>query len=177
MQRFKTELTVREKMGVSQDLFAVYLGINRAQYSMYESGVRELPDEAHTKNIALALLLLKETLPTQNYLDAEEALQEKAAKAIAKRYSLVEVKLLKAKLELEAMENRRQQCLTAMIAVSHLLPNIPAGEEGRGDRLSLELMEALAKQKLRSCSKKAQALLQLKIDVLEFEMGKLGEMM
>ncbi len=177
MQRWKKELTVRERMGVSQDLFAAYLGVTRGLYSMYEADIRELPHEAHMKNIALVILLQKETAPTQNYVDAEQEVDEKIARLLARRLRVIEVKLLKAQMEMETMKTRQQQCLTAMLAVSHLLPNIPAGEEGKGDRLALELIEALAKQKLRSCGAKAQALLQLKIDLMQFEINRLVEMM
>ncbi len=177
MKRRKTELSTREILGLSQDHLALYLSVSRAHLGMYESGLRFLPHEASMKMMEIDKLVYINPIVTQNFVDANEAQKEVLLKTIKQMRLKCQVNLQRAKNKMDLLKKREQECKTAMMVVIELLPHVTADEKGRVDKELLEMMEILAKLKLDDCGAKAQALQKLKIEVLEFEMEKLGEMM
>jgi transcriptional regulator with XRE-family HTH domain len=99
----------RDQLGLSQEMMAVYLAINKSQLSMYELGKRELPNTALTKLAELAVFLNQnketEALPTE--AQAEQELKLKTF--LDSQIKDLEYKQLKEERLLEAMQKKHIQ--------------------------------------------------------------------
>lgn len=166
------EKTIREYFGWSQEQLSFYLGISRSLVKLAEAELRSLPTAADLKLARLQLFMLGK--------DATGKALPKAAKAappakvdgkkLLRQASRNEVLAEKTQQQLADMQQRYQQAQNSMALFQHLQPTVFAAtdEEGKKDKVWLELIEAKAVVLLRRNGPEAQVMLQWRIDCYQF---------
>jgi len=167
---------IREDLGQTQDVFAFYLGVSRALLAKHETGQRSLPTAAMLKLVTIVRQMTTDMPST--LIDAETQKQSMQAKnkllAQARKYDVLAAI---ATYKLEAMRERHIQCFKALQVSTNLLDSLPESREAEHDKLSLELMQLVARKKIRSCGPEAQALLQLEADGFSYQAERARAMM
>ncbi len=165
---------LREKFGLTQEQFAIYLGVTRSHLSMAEKAARSLPTKALLKLAALEKSLHSRT-PHQT---AQLQKLRNADAARIRRYAKKCMALVaEQKNRLAALQAGYQQCLQVMLAAGHLRRQLPPGDAGKKERLWLEVLETQTLEKMQSCSYAAQVILQLRISALEQEATQSARML
>ena len=167
-----TEKTVRDYFGWSQESLAFYLGVSRSLVKLAEAGERSLPSAASIKLLQLLLFTLgKDAVGKPLSVTAAETSPLKSdGKKLLRQASRYKLLAFKTEQQLEDMQQCYQQAQNSMALFQHLQPRVFAAtsEEGKSDKLWLELIEAKAVVQLRRNGPEAQAMLQWRIDCYQF---------
>lgn len=158
----RSELSTREKIGVTQQAFAEFLDVSISQLSMAEIHQRSLPTEAllTISQIDICLLHAPESVDIDN-----------DTKPLEKRYKDCLLQIATAQRKLEKLKQQYQQCCNAITVAQNLPAKLPQATPAQ--LLWLELLANDATQKLSTCGKAQQQLLQVKITALENEAAAL----
>ena len=159
------EKTLREFFGISQQDFATYLSVSRSMLSMVEVGERELPGAASVKLATLVSLVYGKGGLAEQPIELPP-LTAAEKKMLAQKAADCEWEAEKLRRQLTAMKEVYAQALRALALCTKMLPNTPADEQHKRERLTLEIIQDEAEKKIRNNSPGAQALLQWKIDGL-----------
>ncbi len=170
IKKYKHADTLRDKIGMSQEEMALFLGISRSSLSMSECDERTLSVAAIIKEKQLGEALASEEQPPSMKTANEVGIPE-LAKDMQKRIAecQYEIKYLERKLG-----QIRAECAKVMNGVKVsgiLLAKLPNTETAKTDRISLEAMEAEAMRRLYKCGQAAQIKLQFRMEVLTFELN------
>ena len=168
---------IRQQLGMSQELMASFLGIGRPTLALAETGKRSLP--------TAALIKLNQLLhiPNQSNLAPSAKALAMLAKQDAKQRAQANRKMtsiqLKAKLlqqELTLMQQAYSQCSKALHTSAYLLPRLTNTQADKLDKDVLQLLELQSLQKLQHCGPTAQALLAIRINLLNLEAEGLAKL-
>jgi len=171
-----TVKTIREGLCQTQEVFAFYLGVSRALLAKHETGQRSLPTTAMLKLAAIVQQMTTD-MPSA-LIDAETQKQSMQAKnKLLAQARKNDVLAAIATHKLEAMRERHLQCVKALQVSTNMLNTLPEGGAAEQGKLSLELMQLIARKKLRSCGQEAQALLQLEADGFLYQAERARAMM
>ena len=162
---------------MSQALFASYLGLGRPTLALVETDRRSMPDAAMMK---LGLLLkvtgtvklnpsAKATVTLQKQSQNDRSLINKHAYKCSMQAELLVYKLNDMKLQY-------QQCMKALQVSAHVLANITNTAADKLDKETMQLLELETLRKLQRCGPGAQAMLALKIKVLNYEADQAGKL-
>ncbi len=175
-----TEKIVREYFGWSQEHLAFYLSVSRSLVKLVEAGERSLPLAAFTKLTHLYLFTVGKDaagklLPKTAETTAPTKSDNKKLLRQATRHRLLADK---AEQQLADMQQRYQQAQNSMALFKHLQPTVFAAtdEEGKNDKVWLELIEAKAVVQLRRAGPATQAMLQWKLDCYRFAAERAKEL-
>lgn len=162
-------LLFRQQLQISQNDFAVYLGVTRTHLSMVEIGERDLPTEALIKLTRLTTLFTKtaeqKSLPLIATEMAEEKntlkeyLQQRAAE------NLYRVKHLQKKLE--AMQLNYKNALVALHSIRKIKNGLADIKENKKDLLWIAAIEPVLQQKIKLNGLVEQKNLEIKIMQLQ----------
>jgi transcriptional regulator with XRE-family HTH domain len=168
---------IREELGMSQELMAGFLGIGRPTLALAETGKRILPTAALIKLNQLLHIPIESNLAHSAKAIATMAKQAGKQKAEANK-KMAKLKL-QAKLLQRQLKNMQQaygQCNKALQTSAYILPRLNNTQADRLDRDTLQLMEMLALKKAQHCSPATQALLALRINLLNMEAEELAKL-
>ena len=166
----------REGMGMGQAEMAAYLGISRTLLSMVELGERLLPTTAHLKLYPLETALDNATAPAGKSAQAIQQQLQKQLDQLGKRAARCTIKANMLELTLTSMVEQYNQCLKALGASAQVIDGLGNGTVHKRDRSLMQLLEARALGQLKNCGLGAQALLQLKIQLLRDEVEGIGKL-
>jgi hypothetical protein len=116
----KSDATIKNRSGLTQQEMAILLKIPVSQWSMYKSGLRGIPAEA-TKKLNSLLLHLKEEKDIseeRRIFEKEEA--QKSQPQLQQDYRSVLVKLRRVTKKISALENIRNECFAALASATYL---------------------------------------------------------
>lgn len=136
---------IKSVLGLTQEEMAQVLGITKSQWSMYKSGLRDIPLEA---KIQLGLLLKgtqdKQLLHQYQIVRKNELTQMlyKLKKDIAK----VQFKLLCLDKEIKIVENQRSEIFAALKTASYL--ELRKEQSALAETIKVRVMKALVKNDL-----------------------------
>lgn len=167
---------IREELGISQQQLADYLGVSRALLSLAEMNERSLPAAALIKAGEIELVLKsKKTSPKLKQFTNKQttALQ----KMLQQRRKDCVYELSVAKKKLDKMKLQYQQAANALSVANSLLNTVSNDAKRKMDKLWLEILEDDTLKKMQSFGEAAQMKLQLKIELLEFELTALSAKM
>ncbi|MDB5203299.1 MAG: hypothetical protein JWQ27_2708 [Ferruginibacter sp.] len=176
MQPLLTIASLRQRFGLSQETLAEYLNTTRSHLSLVEKYNRPLSNTSILKLAQLegccayAFDRRKTKEPPTNLSSAEESIL----------HGDLTLRLLNGKKCLAMLLKKLQQMATQYDQVNQwhtvaglLKQELPAANPGR-EWHWLNQQQSLAEQQMAGCNGYAQAALQLKIDLLQAEMGVLG---
>ncbi len=158
----KSELSTREKIGVTQQAFADFLNVSISQLSMAEIHQRSLPTQALLTISQIDICLLQPSIEIE---------EENSVRLLEKRYKTCLLQIESAKRQLKKLKQQYQQCINAITVTTHLPKALTQATPAQ--LLWLEILANDAKQKLTTCGKAQQQLLQIKITALETEAAAL----
>ena len=159
---------LREKLGFSQEHFAIYLDIERGLLSMVEIGKRELPAAALMKLSSLEQHISQKTLPNNdNLVLSEQQHQKNGLENFLKQHQeLVQqkVKILQKKLKsIETNYNNAMQLLQFVRRQQQLIDPI----KNKKDVLWLSVTEAMTLEKISNNNLVLQKKIQLEMDAIQ----------
>jgi transcriptional regulator with XRE-family HTH domain len=154
--------TTREKIGVTQQAFADFLGVSISQLAMAEIHQRILPTQVLITISQIDICLLQ--APAD--IDGDNNI-----KLLDKRYKDCLLQIATAQRKLEKLRQQYQQCFNAITVAQNLPSKLPQATPEQ--LLWLELLANDATQKLSTCGKAQQQLLHVKIIALETEAAAL----
>lgn len=161
-------LALRARYGLSQAQLAEYLSVSRAQISMTEQGRRALPTAAWNKLLPL--------LPVLNApaVRAASALDEASRTALQARLRSCTHEAARLRQELQHLRTKAGSYQAVLQELVPLLrPLAVSSESGQKKQEAwLALREEEARQEVARSGPAAQALLELRIDALEYEAGQ-----
>lgn len=158
----KGELSAREKIGVTQQAFAEFLNVSMSQLSMAEIHQRSLPTQALLTISQIDICLLQAS---------ERVDEDNDTKSLEKRHKDCLLQITTTQRKLEKLMQQYQQCCNAISVAQNLPSKLPQATPAQ--LLWLEILATDATQKLTTCSKAQQQLLQVKIAALETEAAAL----
>ena len=159
---------LREKLGFSQEHFAIYLDIERGLLSMVEIGKRELPTAALMKLSSLEQYISQNSVPeNDNLILLEQEHQKSELESYLKQHQeLLEqkVKILHRKLKsIETNYNNAIQLLQFVRRQQQLIDPI----KNKKDVLWLSVTEAMTLEKISNNNLVLQKKIQLEMDALQ----------
>ena len=182
MKRRRPE-TFREKLSITQQYFAEYLGISRPLLSLYEKGLRNLPSAAALKLAKLELTYYqsqqaktKKTIaPLHPYLQKHS---DKTKKAMEYHAETCNYKKQLAQRQLDSMIKEYAKATELLVLLDRLSNAVGRRPDGGGknketsiDHLWIEVQKNEALKKMIRHGDASQAKLQAKIQSLEAEAG------
>jgi hypothetical protein len=146
---------------------------------MSETNKRSLPTWPSMKLAAIEICLNKPGMEDTVAETAQEK-QEANNKELKRRHAQCGLSIFRAKTQLEKMQQQYQTCLN-MLHVAKWMPTVlptilPISEQKPHDLEWTELYARVASSKMDTCSIAKQQLLQIKIDILQYELDKIGEL-
>lgn len=134
---------------------------------MAEIGRRRLPDAAEVKIMAIQRHMLHRTSrPVDRELKRQSELTQNTLRTLAQRYN---AHAAAAALRLEAMRASHEKCQKVLQVTTGLLSEIPAGAEGKKQRLWLEALHNTTLKKIRHCGIHKQCHLQLQVEGFSYQ--------
>lgn len=116
----KYDTSIKNQLGLIQEEMAMALLITISQWSMYKSGMRNIPIEAENR-MADMLLHAQEgnkiSKARQKLVTAET---EKAQQQLQQDYRSVQLKLQRVAKKISILENTRSECFAALEAAAFL---------------------------------------------------------
>jgi|GEM_PF-2470747 len=177
--RYFKNTSVRTQLGITQENYVSYLMGNRSMLAMYENNKRSLPHEAFMRNGAVELSLAR----PETAVATEAAEQEQRAAAIqvlTRRRAICSATITKLQIQLTKMKEKYQHCLNlvrvGITAPTILLEIYPQNDRYEKDKANLENFGRCGKDDMEYCGIGQQQLLQLKIEALQFEVDRIGDM-
>ncbi|MBX0292613.1 helix-turn-helix transcriptional regulator [Hymenobacter sp. HSC-4F20] len=161
-------LALRTRYGLSQAQLAEYLSVSRAQVSMAEQGRRVLPTTAWSK--LLPLLHVLEAPATS--AGTPTALDDASRTALQRRLRDCTHEATRLRQELAHMRAKASQCQAVLRELVPLLRPLATAGAARKEEAWLALREEEAQQEVARSGPAAQALLELRIDALDYEAGQ-----
>ncbi len=164
---------VREFYGISQELFAAYLGITRSHLSMAEIGKRDISGKANiiVSHLYLALLQSKEATADaklkSSLQEQKKKLTDKADKLLRNR----EYYLTRAKMNLEELQSGQVKSTKIIDSLTTLMQS-----DKLQDKRMMEIINIQARRMQDNTSEVYQLELQLKIRGLEAEIEYLKDL-
>jgi len=152
--------TTREKIGVTQQVFAEFLNISLSQLAMAETNKRNYPVQALHIVSQIDICLLEPSAE----IDTD-------TKPIEKRYKTCLLQIETAQRKLEKLLHQYQQCCNAITVANNLHKSLPQATPAQLQWL--KILATDAQQELNSCGKAQQQLLQVTITTLEAEAAAL----
>lgn len=116
----KKDATIRNLFGLSQEEMAMFLGISRGQWAMFEIGQRDLPSAANIKFSIILSHLYNVKQPSEESQLVLKEEQEKRQEWLKREKSNLEYKKYMLERKILAIENKREQCYAALEVVSYL---------------------------------------------------------
>lgn len=167
---------IREELGISQQQFANYLGVSRALLSLAEMQERSLPTAALIKvgEIELALQSKKPSPKQKQFTNKQTTVIQKM---LQQRLKDCVYELSVAKKKLDKMKLQYLHAANALSVAANLLNTVSNDKKRKMDKLWLEILEDETLKKIQSFGEVAQLRLQLKIELLEFELKSLSAKM
>ena len=165
--------TFREKIAVSQQYMAQYLGISRPLLSLYEKGLRSLPTEALLKLSALELAFhqlqqVKNKKPAPVHPNQQKH-ADKTKKMMEQHSATCRYKQKLAQRELDKMVKEHTK-LNGLLALLDKLTTAGSKTKTRKfDQLWIEMRKNEAHEKMLLFGNASQAKLQAKIETLDAE--------
>ncbi len=173
--------SARTKLGLSQEKYMTYLLVGRGVLAMYESNnTRNLPFAAGMRHGAIEVCLAKPETATAT---RETELQQEGAavQVLTKRRTECLYLVTNAQAQLARMQEWYQQCLNRVrvgaAAPAILLEIFPQNDRYEEDKECLESFGRTGKYDMEECGIGQQQLLQLKIEALQFEADRIGQML
>ncbi len=150
------EFNARHQLGCTQMEMATYLLIDRAQYGMYESGLRALPGKALERETEL-LLQLNNPLPETNAYSLFMENQQKGLKEYFQR-QLEDLDLL-IRAQERKLASLEKEFITRIEAIKNLarIQFDPNGKNYSVNQTWVDLMLNLRKLEIDKCSVVKQA--------------------
>ncbi|MCG2610133.1 hypothetical protein LZZ90_01280 [Flavobacterium sp. SM15] len=116
----KTDATLKNILGLTQEEAAYLLGIERGLWSMYVSGKRALPLAA-TQQLTVLLKHLQESKgKSKQSEEITKAEQKKMQEQLQQDYLKVQVKHYKVDKQISTIENIRAECFAALEVAAFL---------------------------------------------------------
>lgn len=119
-QQMKNTDNIKSKLGLTQEEIGMLLGIGKGTWSMYDSGLRDLPLSAE-KQLIILLSHLQHTkessLEKQKFLAAE---QEKTQGWLKQEHSKLQYKEQLLNRQLLDIESKRTKCFAALELIHSL---------------------------------------------------------
>ena len=153
---------LRNYYGLSQANLAIYLSVSVSLLKMVEQGKRELPAPAAIKLTRLQSHAFGTPKPKGKQpnpplaADTDKRILKELQNYIRRYENLVR----KNELLLTNMQAREQKAMHCQQLIQQLLHELHPGEEGKKDKIWLELLELEVKDELKLYGAAAQALLQ-----------------
>jgi transcriptional regulator with XRE-family HTH domain len=174
----KNPQTLRNKLGLSQDEMAFYLGITRSQVNMLEQNQR-LPSTAVLQREAwLEIEIIK---PNKNISATVQQQMQQFNKKQRDKLSKLKTKYLQlctaAQRRLTKMEEIYQQALLLLQVIAGLRTNTQLLQSDNAITVWLDATERTALQKLKKNSLAEQAILKAKIKALTAQSNELTAFM
>ena len=171
MRRRRNTTALAARLGITQELLSIFLGVGRTSITMFELGVRPMPDEGSFKISMMMHAFHSDRKPAslENY-EAKESAQ--VCEMLEKSIKINEGKLLGLQIKLrKCCENYTREA-NGLRTAGLLLENPPPfSESPDADKKWLQNMEADAWYRMQRYGKDVQVRLQLKMEVLEFEIA------
>jgi hypothetical protein len=173
MKKYRSEPTVRQQLGITQEEYAVFLQTRVVQLAMYEIDQRQLSGKALLKNGLVAICLEKKESSERN-ATALAVQQQQAVAQLQKRIKKCNWLITRQEHKLAKLEVAAATCYNVMQVVGFMqeteaavLPN--ANTLSSGDYEWLDLFGHIAMTKLETCGLAAQQTVRLKINALKYE--------
>ncbi|TRX21941.1 helix-turn-helix transcriptional regulator [Flavobacterium franklandianum] len=99
----------RNQLGLSQEMMAIYLAINKSQLSMYELGERELPNTALTKLATLAVFFDQNKGSEAEQTEVQKDQELKLNEFLTLQIKDLEYKKLKEQRRLDKIQKKYKQ--------------------------------------------------------------------
>ncbi|GGG44791.1 helix-turn-helix domain-containing protein [Hymenobacter glacieicola] len=160
--------TLRARYGLSQAQLAEYLSVSRAQVSMAEQSRRVLPPATWAKLLPL-MAVLETPTTTSEAATALDAPSRAALQGRLRDCTHEATRLRQELVQLRARAIRHQAVLRELLP---LLRPLAEASDAPKDLAWLALREEESLQEVERSGPAAQALLELRIDALEYEAGQ-----
>ena len=157
----KNKEVLKNRIGLSHEEAAIYLGISCGQWSMFVSGKRELPTNAMQKLAPLLRYLHDEKPVSVIKQEVDKAELENLQHKLQQDYLNVKIKLYRLNKKISTIENIRTECFAALDTLEFLKKT----EETK--TFLIDGIRLGAKQRLKQHSLYALTELQLKKESLE----------
>jgi transcriptional regulator with XRE-family HTH domain len=155
--------SLRSQLSLTQQQMATLLGVNRSQYSMYESGKRDLPLRAIHTHTALVAHLQR---PADAKVETKKEEKQFVLEHLQRLQRETEYKLAKLERKLVAIAKKQQAQATADLLARFTANNpIPDPKKSSGTQLVI----AIAAGKVSAHKKAEWAALGIDKEVLEFK--------
>jgi len=165
----RTELRIR--LGMTQEQMALFLGISRGQYSMYESGLRPIPDQASQLAGQLAMVVNEASAQKQKVPSEKE----KETHRQVLQFLLNENRYQIARTERAiAIIDARQQAFDKRSVLQDILSQATQAKEGVSDKKIAALVGRTTYPKAKEDVTK-QLKLEVRLEVLNLEKTVLEE--
>ncbi|WP_313806747.1 helix-turn-helix transcriptional regulator [Flavobacterium sp.] len=116
----KKENDFRKLLGLSQEEAALWLGVSRAQWSMFVSGKRGLPIAAMLR-LNDVLVHLKENKTVAKESEAiNKAQRLQLQEKLEREYRIIQIKQLKTAKQIAKVTSIRQECFAALEVAAFL---------------------------------------------------------
>lgn len=163
---------LRLALGLTQRDMSTYLGIHHSQYTMAESGLRELPYAASM--IVLQLQANLQSAPVEEQRSLLPAPDPQLQEWIDDEILNCRLQLHRAKQELEKL--LQQTNANEMLLHTVTLSATARKNNGQSEPFRDAWLQQLALDKRQSQKPVAQVRLQFKIELLQYRLGRLEEM-
>ena len=168
------EKKIREKYGLTQPDFALYLSTSLSLLKLAETGARNLPAAASIKLSAIVIFDAQaDATKKETNSPFTESIPAATNKKLTRAVQKYELMLYTTQRQLEKIETRFKQAECLLALCNYFLQQNPADRE---DVLWLEAQQITARQKLKRYGPAEQECIQWKIACLEFGIKKGKEM-
>ncbi len=175
MKRTKTNTLLREQLLMTQEDFAVYLGISRSLLSLYEKGLRSLPTFALIKLSNLELLyqqMMQKKLTVKTIRTAHRDVQkhdDNVRKAFQLNHKLCGYKMFQLQRQLEDMIDKHNKAKVWEDIMEVMLNDLQQDGQKSKERILMEKQQQHIIKKLVRFGNASQAKLRAQIEVLKAE--------
>lgn len=172
MRKAKLNQLLRDQLHLSQEDFALYLGVSRSLLSLYEKGLRSLPTPALLKLGSLETLynhsMQKKFIVPENKVASRELQKhdEKMRKLFQLNKKKCQYKIFQLEHQLNDMidKHARAKAWSELLTV---LLEVAAVEKSNKDRRLLEVQQDSVIKKLVRLGNASQAKLRVQIEILK----------
>ncbi len=165
--------SIRESLGMSQALFASFLGMTRPTLALVETRRRTMPADAMIKlGLLLNTLATVSVSPSAKAISTLEKQAQEHRNLMGKHLQRCSLQADSLSSELEAMQEQYNQCMQALKVSSHVLSNSTNAEPENMDKETMALLEQEALRKMEECGPGAQAILSLRIMALNYQVSQ-----
>ena len=118
--QMKNDTTIKNVSGLTQQEMAILLKIPVSQWSMYKSGLRDIPMEAKKKLTSLLLHLKEEKGISEERQIFDKIEIKKSQPQLLQDYKSVLVKLHQVTKKISTLEKTRNECFAALESAAYL---------------------------------------------------------